>query len=332
MSVPSGGFSGNGAANYAPAAPSAPQAPQQGQQAPHLRVVQPTHHQGQPEPQDYRSAFDQTAKELEDLKGKYGEASRTLDVLRKKTDSQDQLLGKLRGVFVPESDPSYQAPDPVAAEIETLERELDHYIAEGFKAEKAGAPIPLTINNAIRSITGQIKTLKDTAELKKTVATLQAQLKQTNDPNRQLDGQAYQHIDGFLVRALDTLYGPGDEHLPAKNAQWTAAIQQLKAEVTSIQKEHPDLWDKVRRDPVRLQRLVNHVVTRNMPPKARQIIETERLRAEPMTEGELWKAYGEAQKIQDPRKRNQMMTAVRREILAFKFNGGDRGRGQRRRL
>lgn len=323
MSVPSGGFSGSMPGAGAPSQPAAPQSPQQVPS--HLRVIQPTQHQ-QDQADDYRSLFEKSQQDLADLGRRHGETSRTLDVLRKKSEGTEQTLNKLRHVFVPESDPSFQAPDPVADEVAKLEQSLDWYIQKGFEAEKNGNPIPLTIDNAIRTITGQIKSIKEGAELKATVAKLTKRLEDQANPSRQLDGQAYQTIDGLLVRGLDTLYGPGDENLPAKNAQWTAAIQRLQGEVQNLQKNHADVWDKARRNPQALQRLVNHVLTQNMPPKARQIIETERLRAEPMTMGELQKAYREAMQLQDPRQRERYMTDVRREILAFQFNRKTAGR------
>lgn len=310
MSVPSGGFSGSTAATLGPSAPAPASAPQQ-----HLRVVQPTHHQGQEEP-DYREAFARSQKELDELRGKHSETSRTLDVLRKKSDGAEQTLNKLRQVFVPEQD---QTPDPVESEVAKLEAALDYYIQKGFEAEKAGSPIPLTVDNAIRQIQHQISSLRKTSQLEATVAKLEKQLQQTQDPQRQLDGQAYQQIDGFLVRALDTMYGTGDEALMAKNAAWTANIQQLKAEVQNLQQNHPDVWDKARRSPEKLQRLVHHIVQQSMPPRARQIIETERLRKEPITMKELWKAHSEAGQIQNTRERAKIQTQIRQAIWAQKW-------------
>ncbi len=320
MSATSGGFT-SAAQTLGPTGPSQPQAPAQS----HVRLVQPTQHQEA----DFRSLYETSQKELADLRGKHGETSRTIELMRKKTDAQEGTLAKLRQAFVPESAPDYKAPDPVQDKVGKLEQELDFYIQKGFEAEKGGSPIPLTIQSAIRDITGQIEYLRESSEQKRTIAELQAKLNQQADPQRQLDGQAYQHIDGFLVRALDTLYGPGDDTLEAKNSQWTAAIQRLKAEVQNLQQNHADVWDKARRSPEKLQRLVNHVVTQNMPPKARQIIETERLRSEPITEKELWTALTEAKRIPDPKKREQTATMIRREIWASKFNKGA-GRSQRR--
>lgn len=323
MQVQSGGFSGSAATTLGPTAP-APAAAPQGQQS-HLRVVQPSHHQGQPEP-DYREAFAKSQKELDELRGKHGETTRTLEQLRKKSDGAEQTLNRLRQVFVPDEG---NAPDPVEAEVSKLEQALDYYIQKGFEAEKAGSPIPLTVDNAIRQIQHQIASLRKTSQLENEVAQLKKQLGETRDPNRQLDGTAYQQMDGFLINALNTLYGPGDDSLMARNSAWTANIQQLKAEVQNLQQNHPDIWDKARRNPQQLQRMVNHVVTQSLPPRARQIVETERLRNTPITERELWAAHNEARaKVTDPKEREKTLTQIRRAIWAEKWNSN---RGSRRR-
>lgn len=321
MQVPSGGASGGFSGSAAQTGPSGQAAAPQG--APNLRVV-PQQGQGQGQPSqasrggdDFREAFERTNREFEGFRQ---ESSRTLDVLRKKTESQEQMLGKLRQVFAPEqSAPKPQ--DAIKSQIAEKEKLLDYYIQQGFEADKAGTPIPLTIDNGIRQLQLEIRYLQETGEMRSELEQLKARLAASSSPDHQLNQSAYQNMDGYLIKALDTMYGPGQEHGFAKSGQWQSCIGQMKNIVQDLQQNKPEVWDQVRRSPEKLQRLVNHVVTQNMPPRARQIIETERLRSEPMTEGELWKAFGEAKNIESPAERKKWTDKIRHQILALKYNG-----------
>jgi hypothetical protein len=311
----SGGFSGSAAQAPGPSTPAA--APQS---APNLRVVQPQSGQASQASQggadEFRELYEQTRSDFEGFRN---ESSRTLNHLRKTTDTQGQMLSKLRQVFSPEeSQPKPQ--DKIAAQIAEKEKLLDYYIQQGFEADKNGTPIPLTIDNGIRQLQAEIRYLQESGDMRGELEQLKARLQQATSPDHQLNQSAYQNLDGFLIKSLETMYGPGQEHGFAKAGQWQSCVGQMKNIVQDLQKNTPEVWDQVRRSPEKLQRLVHHVVTQNMPPKARQIIETERLRSEPITEGELWTAFNQAKTIQDPAERKRWTDKVRQQIIAMKFN------------
>lgn len=315
MQVPSGAALAGSSGNAPQSAPSGLPAA-----APNLRVVQPSQSQPSQASQggadEFRNLYEQTRSEFEGFRN---ESSRTLDHLRKKTDTQGQMLGKLREVFAPEQSQT-KPQDKIAEQIAEKERLLDYYIQQGFEAEKNGTPIPLTIDNGIRQLQLEIRYLQETGDMRGELEQLKARLQQSTSPEHQLNQSAYQNMDGFLIKALETMYGPGQEHGFAKSGQWQSCVGQMKNIVTDLQQNKPEVWDQVRRSPEKLQRLVNHVVTQNMPPKARQIIETERLRSEPMTEGDLWKAFNEAKNIQEPGERKKWTDKIRHQILAMKYN------------
>jgi hypothetical protein len=271
---------------------------------------------------NYQELFESTKADLGKAQGELGRQRQTISQLSKKTAETDKTIGALRNVFAPEQ----QQSDPTEDRLSQLEAELDQVIATGIEYEKAGRPINVTVRNAVRSLEFQIEQEKRNRALNGELAEVKKKLDAVSNPDVQLDQRAGQIMDDALMTALDTVYGVGDELGDTKVAQWNAIIQQMAAEVKGLKREKPELWNQIRRNPQKLHRLVNHFITKNMPPRARQLIEQEQLENEPVTMADLKQAYDEAKAIQDPRERNAWMTKIRQEILAFTYNRGSNER------
>lgn len=235
---------------------------------------------------------------LRELQGKHGQA--------------EQTLSKLRQVFVP----TENAPDPTQGKIAQYEEQLDYYLQQALEHERAGHKIPLTTNLAVQFFQSQIALETERAEWKRTMTTMQQKLDRVSNPDMRIDEQAFTSIDGHVISALDTIYGAGEEYFDQKKYQFRAVTSAIIDEIKDLKKNEPDLWDQIRRDPRRQQKMVLHFVERTIPPKARQILQDDQIRREPMAVNELWQAFREASEIQNPGERSRIRSMIRQEILS----------------
>lgn len=269
---------------------------------------------------DLRAVVESTQRELAERTGKYENEIAELRQGREKTDG---FLNRLREALTPEEQRA-QEKDPTAAEISEYERQLDTYLQAAVEAERAGRPIPLTVNLAVQHFQAQIKSAKENQRLGKELKDLRAKADRASDPNAQIDSAAYATMDSHVINALETVYGPEGQNDQLKQVQFEAITKLLASEVRDLKKNESGTWDRIRRNPKAIQKMVNHFVEQSMPPKARQIIEQERLAKTPLTVKELQDAFGQAAAIQDPKERATTRAAIRQAILEQTFG---RGRG-----
>jgi hypothetical protein len=130
-----------------------------------------------------------------------------------------------------------------------------------------------------------------------------------------IDKTAYNNIDGHLTQALATIYGPQHDTRP----QFNAISQQLIAEISDLQKNEPDTWERIRRDPSAQRKLVNYFVEQSIPPKARQLLHEDHVRRTPLTGDELLGAFRETKELlkKDPQNRDlqQSLLEIRGQMM-----------------
>ena len=99
------------------------------------------------------------------------------------------------------------------------------------------------------------------------------------------------------------------------------ASQKIINEVQRIQRERPDIWQQIRKNPEYQKRLVMHHVEQIIPPKARELLRNEKIQNTPMSNQDLWQAFREAgEKYKDnPTMRQKIQTSIRQEIISRKF-------------
>lgn len=247
-------------------------------------------------------------------------------------ESQGKVLERVRQALTADENGSNEKLDPIDAEIRSAEAEIDRYIEAAMQAEKAGKPIPLTVNNAVRSLKFQINSLQKEKASNAKIAALEAQVKKQNDPGNQIDMQAYSGMDSHLVSALNTIYGPGEEDQETKALQFEAISKRIIHEIKDLKKEDPQMWDRIRRDRSAQQKLVNHFVKKSIPPRARQIMEEDQIRRTPMPVSELHQALAEARQLaqKDPSQAHHI-SKIRQEILS-RMMGDQMGKGSKARM
>lgn len=272
---------------------------------------------GDPNVFNIRQAFQ---KELQGTKGHLDRISKEFQDHKKGSEGDRQILDKIRQAFQPSS---ANAHDPVSE----WESQLDYYLAQGVEAEKAGQGIPLTTNLAIHAFKNAIEQHKAKTALEAKVAKMEKALQAATDPQMTINNTAYGQIDTHLRRTLDSLYGVGEQYMPQKSAQFEALGAQIAQYIENVQKTKPYEWDRLRRDPQSLGSLVEHFVTRNMPPQAVKILEQEKLQNTQMSEGELWQAFREAETIKDPKQRRDVRAQIRQEIFVKMHGRGALGKG-----
>lgn len=263
-----------------------------------------------------QQAFGQHQAQFRELQGSYEGQQRTLDALRRALNGG--------------SDEAPSAPDPVDTEIHEAERALEYYIAQGFEAEKAGEPMPLTIDTGIRSLQDRIRYLKEGRENRTKISQLEQAVRLAFDGDTQMDLTANRQLGSSLMSAIDTIYGQGDQNLAQKRAMWGAVSNLMQTELTNLKKDKPAAWDRIRRDPGKLQKLAQYFVEQTIPPRARELLQMHEVQSRPLTEGDLWGAWEEAGQVQDPRQRDQLRTKIRQDLLAVRFSRGRNAAGAQR--
>ncbi len=258
--------------------------------------------QARQETSKLRSSFDKTTKDFQQTR---------------------EVLDRVQKAFVPEEQSS--APDPVA----DLEEQMDYYLEQAMEAKARGQAIPLTTNLALRFFQSQIENHKTQQALMEQIKELKGGVNQANDPERSVNDFAYANMENFIQNSLDSLYGAGPEQTGVKRNVYQGVVNTLQADLKELQAKAPQIWDQVRRNPAKLQQIVQRAVQQIVPPRAMQMIQEENLQNTPMGEGELWAAFREADQIKDPGERMKIKRQIRQDILEASINRRN-PRGKRR--
>ena len=248
--------------------------------------------------------------EVSDLRGRYDQASRSASAAERQIEAIRAALGG------GDADGGGNEPD---VDKEFLDEFLEASLAD---KTKGGSGLPLTTKLAIR-VTQQAQQLQDAL---KVINELKQRAEILSDPNLEIDRRAYLSMDSMVQNSVAKLYdGDIDKNVVhAINNKITADIQKL-------QKQAPEMWDRIRRNPEFQKRMVMAHIESVIPSRARQILRDDHIQRTPMSESELLDALREAkQKIPlNHPKRNQVIESIRQEILQSRF-GRSMGAARRR--
>jgi len=235
----------------------------------------------------YLKNLDSTVKNLDQ---KYHDAN------SRATESQE-TLDRLKKVLVGDESEAEATP--------WYEDMQDYYLKQAMEAEKEGQGIPLTANLAVKLA----EVARQNEALTKQLEDLTKKQQVMADPMVQLDNQTYMNIDTTIENQLGKIYG----EVPA--FQFDAITKELSSTINQIKKDHPQAWDEIRRSPTKQQQLANHFVMKNVPPKAREMMQNEKIQNTPMTQQELLQAFDESKEIEDPKQRTRIQQNIRQSIL-----------------
>lgn len=262
---------------------------------------------------DIREQLKSTHGELQQTKSALQDYMGRFETVQKQATSANEVVDRLRQVFDPEA--GQQKADPTAE----WQQQLDMYLKAAWDADKAGKPIPLTTNLAVQFFQDKIAAHQREEQLTSTINELVETVKALKDPNREVNHRAASDIDATIEEYVERLYGTGDETLPQRSAQYNAIAHQVKAEIMKLQKENPGVWEQVRRNPEKRRKMVEWVVEQNQPPKVRQILEQDRIKNTPLSDGELYAAFNEARQIKDDKTREKILPQIRADIISRMF-------------
>ncbi len=241
-------------------------------------------------PAETGPSFDAKAAlaEIRRARGDVQKVQTAFDSHRTETASDREVIARLKQALSPEV---AAAPDPVRA----LEGQMDTFLEQAMELRAKGQQIPMTTQIAMDFYQSQLENLKVIAELKKQVSELKGGVERANDPEAPVNNIAYTQMDTFLQQSLDSLYGTDPKQTPTKRRVYGAVTEALSEDLKALQKSAPAQWDMLRRNPMKLQAVVNDVLRSIVPPKALQMIDQETLENTPMSAGELWGTFREAQ-------------------------------------
>lgn len=266
---------------------------------------------------DYQSRMGETQSALE-------RSNHELQQVRQTASKNDKVLEGLRKVLVGEDG---EQTDPADAQVADLESQIDQYLTAAVQAERAGRPIPLTVNAAVQALKGQIQSIRQNQGLQREIATLKGTVDRVSHPEHGLDQQAFSDLDSKIINALETVYGKSADMQSVKNAQWKAVSQLVADEIKGLRKAEPELWDRIRRNPKDRSEMVAHFVKQVIPPRARQLLEDEQVRNTPLTLQDYWAAWEETKQLKDPQQAMKLRAELRPKILEEIASRGRRGGG-----
>ncbi len=250
----------------------------------------PSGNAGPTPPVESGPSFDAKAAiaEIKRARGDVAQVQTAFDSHKKETAGDREILARLRTALSPETK---AAPDPIAA----FESQMDGFLEQAMEFRSRGVELPVTTKIAMDFYQSQLENLKVIAELKKQVSELKGGVDKANDPEAPANNVAYTQMETFLQQSLDSLYGTDPKQNAAKSRVYGAVTQALSDDLKALQKQNPAQWDMLRRNPMKLQAVVNDVLRTIVPPKALQMIDQEQLQNTPQSAGELWAAFREAQ-------------------------------------
>lgn len=307
------------AASTAPAAPSANSAP----------APSPGGGQGGPNPSQGGEGpgfnFDEVLHEARQARKETGTLKSAFDRHSETWQKDREVLDRVRKAFSGET----EAPkDPHADQISHWEKQIDHYLEQAMELKSRGQSIPLTTNLALESFQANIKFANEIADLKKTIGDLKKGVDTANAPDRPANDMAYQHMENSIQQSLDQLYGAAPEQVGLKRSVYQSVVHLIQADLNELQTKAPHVWDQVRRDNKRLDKIVNDAIKKLVPPRAMKMIEEKDFADTPMNEGQLWATFREAKALfeKDPKRSIALQRQIRQDILELQ----DKNRRKRR--
>jgi len=256
--------------------------------------------------------------------------SKTIGRLQQQIAESEKQTQRLKKAFLGEDEKPVTESEQRIADHEQM---LDYFLQEGIEGEREGRPIPLTVTVGTKLAQLGIESEKRLVAQQRQIEQLQAQIGKLADPNFKLTDNAASIMEGMLDDSLSRIYGSDPAQGPVIKAQFDAIANRIGMEIRELQKEEPETWDKIRRNPRYQRNMVNHFVSEMLPPKVRAMMENEELQNTPLTDDELWEAFQEA-RVQvesaeteaEALQFSNVMDEIRQELISRRYGteGGDK--------
>ncbi len=275
---------------------------------------------------DFRSLFAKTSKDLDDQRS---HAKKLQDKLAGVESSSAETKGTLEAIKKALMGGDGEEVNETEQRIGTIDQQIDHLLDVAMEADRAGKPISVTAEIGLNALKFQKEVLPMLEQLRAQNASLEKQVKALSDPSMHIDNQAYSNFDNQIIQALDALYGPDDSE--TKELQFDAVSKRISKELKELKADDPSAWDRMRRDREAQLKLVNWAVKKQIPPKARQIMDDDKIMRTELTPDELMNAHREAR----AQGKSAEAETIRRKLLQgvleksmkpgkARFGGGER--------
>lgn len=258
--------------------------------------------------------------------------SKTVDQLRRQLGESSETMSRVKKAFTGEQE---QRVDPSQARINEHEQFLDYFLQQGLEAERRGQPIPLTVTLGSKLAQENIASEKRAAKLEAKLAQLEGKINRQEDTGYRLTDQAAAVMEGMLQEGLAQVYGDDESSERTRAAQFEAVAGRISEEIKDLMKNDPKVWDKVRRNPASLRKMVNHFVGELIPPKARQMLENQRIQDVEQSTDELYIAFNQAKQMlenagsdREIHEYTRVMDSIRQDIIGRQYGGGGSRNGQ----
>lgn len=183
----------------------------------------------------------------------------------------------------------------------------DAILTKAFELEKAGQPIPVTVQlaNQLHQLQQQHTPLID--EIKQ----LKQQINILKNPEVQHAQIGYTKFDNILEDMFNSSFSePNHEHKDAVS-------RMVAKEIQRIQKEDPKTYSQLLRDDSMKQKMVKYYFEKSIPDSYRKLAEDDYLKNSPMTKDEIVQALQAAKQIKDPALRSKVMAEARAAMWEF---------------
>ncbi len=258
----------------------------------------------------------------------FKQQSKTVDQLRRSLDQSTETMGRVKRAFAGDDPPEQ---NPLEAAIKGHEELMDYFLQQGLEAERQGRAIPLTVTLGTKLAQQGIEAEKRYAKLEAKFEKLNRSVQRQEDPNFQLTDRAAAAMEGMLQDGLSQVYGGDPSSERTRNAQFAAVAGRITEEIQDLQKNDPGTWDKIRRNPAAMRKMVNYFVQDQLPPRVREMLENQRVQDTVMTTRELHSAFAQAndarlntENEREAEQYSNIMDSIRQEIIARQYGKGRR--------
>jgi len=259
--------------------------------------MQLEHDDIQPDLPDYGPQIEEFGSLLKKTQAELAEKDKTLSSLKSELGEQKSFADKLRKVFVGDEE---SKPDPYAqrqAAFEALARELDSAALEDQKKGGKGLPLTTKIGKELSDFARS--TLSQNQKLEKELADLKKAVELQGNPAFQNMQRINLVAENMADEALEVMY-PGEESKQVRDFMGNSIKQMVQNEIrTMVQNQEYDDLKKLN-NPKAVRAMVNHFAAQILPPKAREILDNDRIKNEPANPKDLMMSFREAsQKLQE---------------------------------
>lgn len=247
--------------------------------------------------EDFGALLQQAHQNLDSTRGELTQTRQELEQLRGQSTAANQTLQRLQQALSGEDKAAKQVVDRVPG----LRAQLDEYLQAAIDNERRGTPMPLTTNMAVQLFEHLIGYEGDKAAQRRELAEIKKKLERHSDPMEQQTQAALYDLDGKVMTALNTIYGPGDEYNDIKGAQYNAITEVIGRQLSKLQREDPATFDQIIRQPNARANLVRMQVERAIPPRARAVLEQDAVERHDASMEELMEALRNARSLAEER-------------------------------